>query len=452
MITAKQIRKYIEGMATHCLLLERVRHPLHSSDLNSYFGGQPRLPPTLRWPIASENGVTTLALTFIAQIDLSEIPRPPQLNMLPPSGTLFFFFNPRWCDASLDNGSQGLGCVLYCTEDTRSLPFHIEPDNLIACYGDQSYSEYEWLAHTRNDLHQYPRSFPRWPVKAHLVTGFRDEPPSFPHLDKGLQSDAHSVWWDTLFEMQVERLTDVLGPPVARNRFCRELGKLSEVVNGRRQLRLPEGFPFNWLCVEMICGNLIFDICRRRDWNRLPAEFDIVADELVNEAQSRVGHARAKGRFVGLTEPERDEFNRWCESFINASASANDDPRHWVHLHTAIEKAYLKGPHLSLSFSLEAASNIPDWYAECQKWQDRVFLNDAASNAEDLLLDLIEHRMLGRFPKSSEGPTSEHLLLAKFDSDFGMNWCWGDCGSLEFWIKQEDLEAARFGSVIVRPG
>jgi len=452
MIGPKHICEHIEGMATHCVLFERVSHPLRSKDVNSYFGGQPRIPPGLKWPEWSDSCGSALALTFIAQIDLSEIPRTPKLNALPRSGTLFFFFNPKWSDASLDNESQGLGCVLYCSDDTRLLPEHVEPENLIACYGDQSYSEYEWLAHTRSDLHQYPRSFPKWPVKAHLVTGYRDQPPSFPHLDKGLQSDAHSIWWDMLFEMQVARLTEVFGPPVVKNRSCKELEKLCERVNGRFQLRLPEEFPFNWLCVEMISGNLIYDICRRRSRNSLPVKFDSVADDLMKGAQSWVRHARAKWRFSGLDSLERSEFTSWCEAIINASDSENNDPRHWVHFDKAIRAAYLKGPSLSRGFSTDAAARIPEWYMRDQKWQDSVFLDDGASNPEDILLDLVEHRMLGSFPKCPDGPTPKHLLLAKFDSDFGMNWCWGDCGSINFWIEEKDLLAARFENVMVRAG
>lgn len=41
------------------------------------------------------------------------------------------------------------------------------------------------------------------------------------------------------------------------------------------------------------------------------------------------------------------------------------------------------------------------------------------------------------------------LLLAQFDSDDALDWCWGDSGKLYFWIRQQDLAACRFDRVWV---
>jgi uncharacterized protein YwqG len=455
-MTDAEIRHYIERMATDCVLFQRIFPPQHHKDVNSYFGGQPRLPHEIEWPVVEgldANGDRLpMALTFIAQIDLSELPRTPQFVVLPHFGTLFFFFNSLWCDATLDNESPGLGRVLYYSGETNSIPMRPEPDNLISCYGAEARTHYGWLRHTCSDLYQYPRSFARWPVKAHVTTGFNDVPPLCPHLGESEKSRVHSAWWDMLFELQAERLTEVFGRPVAINRYCKELDKLIEAEAGRRQVLFPDGFPFNWFCVEMIAGNLISEAHELRDWKRLPAELDSVADALEQEAASWVKQSRTLGRFVGLSAAERDDFRFWCESFVNASVGSTDDPRHWYYLEKSITKAYLEAPQYSLAESCAAASLIPEWYLKCQKWQHCVFLDDRASNAEDLLLDLAEHRMLGRFPKAPESPSANHVLLARFDSDVGMNWCWGDLGSMRFWIAQADLEAGRFENAIVCAG
>ena len=42
-----------------------------------------------------------------------------------------------------------------------------------------------------------------------------------------------------------------------------------------------------------------------------------------------------------------------------------------------------------------------------------------------------------------------HILLMQFDTDDGLNWMWGDCGVLQYWITPADLKAWRFNKVIV---
>jgi uncharacterized protein YwqG len=73
------------------------------------------------------------------------------------------------------------------------------------------------------------------------------------------------------------------------------------------------------------------------------------------------------------------------------------------------------------------------------------------ARADDLNSGL--HQMLGH-AKDRQGWARElretHILLLQLDSDYGLNWIWGDCGSLEFWIKRSDLAARHFGAVIVK--
>lgn len=39
-------------------------------------------------------------------------------------------------------------------------------------------------------------------------------------------------------------------------------------------------------------------------------------------------------------------------------------------------------------------------------------------------------------------------LLLQLDSDEdGPGWMWGDCGKIDFWIKQQDLKSLRFDDV-----
>jgi uncharacterized protein YwqG len=42
---------------------------------------------------------------------------------------------------------------------------------------------------------------------------------------------------------------------------------------------------------------------------------------------------------------------------------------------------------------------------------------------------------------------SDWILLLQIDTDDNVNWMWGDCGRLYFWIKQADLVAQKFDAV-----
>jgi uncharacterized protein YwqG len=35
----------------------------------------------------------------------------------------------------------------------------------------------------------------------------------------------------------------------------------------------------------------------------------------------------------------------------------------------------------------------------------------------------------------------------QLDTDYGMDWMWGDCGVLQYWITPEDLAERRFDRV-----
>jgi len=42
-----------------------------------------------------------------------------------------------------------------------------------------------------------------------------------------------------------------------------------------------------------------------------------------------------------------------------------------------------------------------------------------------------------------------HVLLMQFDTDAGLDWMFGDCGVLQYWITPDDLRAQRFDRVRV---
>jgi uncharacterized protein YwqG len=85
-------RDELEETALPAVLVRRSDLPVPlTHTARSFFGGLPGLPPQLEWPTAevSANKTSeTVALTFVAQIDLAEVPG-SGWSPLPKRGTLY---------------------------------------------------------------------------------------------------------------------------------------------------------------------------------------------------------------------------------------------------------------------------------------------------------------------------------------------------------------------------
>ena len=81
-----------------------------------WLGGQPTLSPTICWPSYTDKGLDlAVPMHFLAQINLSSIPRTAESQHLPEDGTLFFFYDTVRApvDHFVDGGSQ----VIYVSGD-----------------------------------------------------------------------------------------------------------------------------------------------------------------------------------------------------------------------------------------------------------------------------------------------------------------------------------------------
>ena len=75
---ARSERDEIEETALPAMLVRRSDLPVPlSHPSRSFFGGLPKLPPQFDWPTAEVRAykeLETVALSFVAQIDLAEVP------------------------------------------------------------------------------------------------------------------------------------------------------------------------------------------------------------------------------------------------------------------------------------------------------------------------------------------------------------------------------------------
>jgi uncharacterized protein YwqG len=78
------------------------------------------------------------------------------------------------------------------------------------------------------------------------------------------------------------------------------------------------------------------------------------------------------------------------------------------------------------------------------RWKHAPLLDDAASHRP------VRYQLLGKGTMVQYAPwelRESHVLLMQFDTDYGMDWMWGDYGVLQYWITPEDLAARRFDRV-----
>ncbi len=91
----------------------------------SHLGGLPALPPDIAWP--SWQGKPQ---SFIAQINLSELPKFAERHLLPQHGFLFFFYDSGQSTSGTYKSEEGSFAVLYATDMAREMQSDDVPEGL----------------------------------------------------------------------------------------------------------------------------------------------------------------------------------------------------------------------------------------------------------------------------------------------------------------------------------
>lgn len=128
------------------LIIQRAAVPKPNDPSLSYFGGLPRLPPHLDWPSLPRRpedgaGAGPIAPTFIAQIDVADLPLWIGRDHFPPSGTIYIFCNTQFVDVG------DPGCVaLYHDGTSADFEERSPPANLMRIGGDYDQIQRCWLS------------------------------------------------------------------------------------------------------------------------------------------------------------------------------------------------------------------------------------------------------------------------------------------------------------------
>src|SRR5262245_21084793 len=130
-------REQLEASARLAVLVRRSDLPVPlSHPARSFFGGLPKLPLEFDWPrakVRAGEGMETAALTFIAQIDMSELPTAKAASPLPQAGTLYFF-----CSSIFEGEATPPCRVLYYARSAGELPERMPPSDLMPLAGSDS--------------------------------------------------------------------------------------------------------------------------------------------------------------------------------------------------------------------------------------------------------------------------------------------------------------------------
>lgn len=96
------------GPLTAHLLRDAILVAKTTTATKSHFGGRPPLPPHRDWP--TWNG---RCLTFLACVDCGELPRSAELDWIPESGLLLFFYDAEEQPWGFDPKDRGGSAVIY---------------------------------------------------------------------------------------------------------------------------------------------------------------------------------------------------------------------------------------------------------------------------------------------------------------------------------------------------
>ena len=93
--TDPELQRWLQSVRRNCVVLKRGESAAIDAAGGSFFGGHPKLAPGMAWPTIAVDGAD-VSMLFLGQIDLGDLPEFERRHLLPPTGTLYFFYLDRW--------------------------------------------------------------------------------------------------------------------------------------------------------------------------------------------------------------------------------------------------------------------------------------------------------------------------------------------------------------------
>jgi hypothetical protein len=378
-----------------------------SSDITSrsYFGGLPRLPANVQWPVST---LTNQPMFFVAQIDLAEVPRIEQREGLPEQGMLWFFLA---YDGIIEERERVV--VLYDPRSGMSWPERAPPPRLGRIIDELPYFAFD----ATDPLAQLDLPSP---MRFAPVT-------SFHQLNPPPEGADHQ-----------------LGDVDAASRFRRQQieAALGPMTDGPYQWEAPheldiDEWPYVGFTAELAAGVVAaqlppLDIYPRAEpntvWSRQGRR---LREQLAEEAREHQQRWRRK-RFESLSAEQRAEFRAWIAS-VRARAEAMPRQQtggyslYYSITNYTIRQTDLFAGYAGLARGVDSA--LPPRYRTPYDWIGRGPPHD---------------QMLGYGWSDQSAPVEHALDVLLLQIEGGDNIFWLPECMLHFWIPRQALAARRF--------
>jgi uncharacterized protein YwqG len=428
------LRTYIGKNAFKALLLAR-RYP--RGDTLSFFGGRPIMPEGMEWPIHPGTG---RAMPFLAQIEVTRLIAASN-PAVPAKGILYFFLDERLVEA------PGTCSFVLYTPDVGSLSVR-NPRADLPRIGDlDGQVTGGWAYDLSGDYNPFPIGrFPKYEISFFSFTDLQqpsdalgdvsaaDRERLAVYAEAELDHALEQSWITGCFTKRQGRSYDsfhhhlLLDPDrVADTRFARQgTGPLSPIF---------EEWPQAWIFVGL---HLMKFRASGRDASRFPD--GKLKNDFLGECADWLRISTEKGAFTPLSPAERRRYREWLStrylSAMEAFATSKDQRERqsslliWSRLEDALRRSALD----AITLCIDADQS------------NRTLLSEAA--LDDFAGGAYAHgwhQMFGIGETTNVYPAGEdEILLLQLATDYGMLWMFGDCGTLQIRIREDDLASQRF--------
>lgn len=398
----------------------------------SYLGGLPKLPPKLRWPTIKVDGQQR-GLTFVAQVALTDVPRVVGRELLPSTGTLFFFGE---LPGRGEPGRQRCA-VLHTDEDVSALPVRQPPEKMLLTFPTQAAYELGWFDETsfwRRVSFRYDVSF------ATAWTYYRDGA-STEHDQNAMSR-----------EMQDEAFGAAFGQPQVVTRE----GFVLAGHEGNGAMHWPE-WPSAWMFAKQAINALTAVLAESiAGWRyslakpdtRERAETAIAYRERALDAlEPWVIRASQFGDFAPMAPEDADAFRAAMGAFRNDFADAlgvyKVENIIWNAADYCCKLAFSEGrPDLVPPQYEQIARERTGWRQQQTREKDGTILR---SNYHQFARVQIFGHSKNRQSEQTEHPND--ILLFQLDGEPGFELYPEYSGTFYFWIGRKHLQARRFEKV-----
>lgn len=418
-------RDELEETALPAVLIRRSDLPVPlAHPARSFFGGLPKLPPQFEWPTAEVTAnITpeTMAITFVAQIDLAEVPG-SGWSPLPKRGTLYFF-----CSSVFVGEGRPPCRVLYSPTDGGAYPDRAPPPNLMPLAGSDGDAQVKWLDPAL-DFHSKVEF--KYPLSFQLIRDF------YFHED------------DVGGELMIEELCKALGPGEPKESDLLQFRTAAEHEKD-------EDWPFNWLLITYVVRSVLSHVLR-------DLKFGYYGEPLADEAIVELNrlHARAIGwleRCRALTpmddvDPDtKMAFRSWWLDVVQTYKKMDRRVRTYTSTLAAdLGDAINHTIRCMAAQDADACDDAPLSYVANLERQNR-WKTPTAEDGKRRHFDTALHQMLG-YGSGPQDATEEHLedmLLLQIQGELAFLDWHSDIGCvLHFWIDRDALARLDFSQVV----